>query len=154
MSKGFGSTFSITQQVCQCLCRQTDYSSCFVSSLAQLCHYTYAIPLTVLLQGFTYTCTSITYYILCNRQVPGTLSQVSCPLVASPTERDQPCDLCVTPGGDLWHILYFLQKPRQVKYHCYWLSMSWTSMVTLDLTSLAHHNSPEEGTTLCSHQKY
>ena len=30
-----------------------------------------------------------------------------------------------------------------VKYHCYWLGWSWTLTVTLDLTSLAHHNSPE-----------
>ena len=52
----------------------------------------------------------ITYYILCNIAVPGTLSQVSCLLVAFPTERDQHCDLCVTPGGDLWHIPYFLQS--------------------------------------------
>ena len=33
------------------------------------------------------------YYILHNIQAPGTLSQVSCLLVASPTERDQHCDL-------------------------------------------------------------
>ena len=64
MSKGFGSTFSITQQVHQHLSKQTDYSNCFVSSLAQLPHCAYAIPLTVLLQVFAYACTSIMYYIL------------------------------------------------------------------------------------------
>ena len=64
MSKGFGSTFSITQQVCQHLSKQTDYGNCFVSSLAQLLYYAYAAPLTVLLQGFAYTCTFITYYKL------------------------------------------------------------------------------------------
>ena len=102
-----------------------------MSSLAQLPHCTYAIPFTVLLQVFAYACTSIMYYILCNIQVPGTLSWVSCLLVASPTERDQHCDLCVAPGGDLWHIPYFPQKSRQVKYHCYQLRMSWTSTVTV-----------------------
>ena len=98
MSKGFGSTFSITQQVHQHLSKQTDYGNHFVSSLAQLPHCTYAIPITVPLQRFAYACTCITYYILHNIQVPGTLSQVSCQLVASPTERDQHCDLCVTQG--------------------------------------------------------
>ena len=71
---------------------------CFMSSLAQLSYCAYAIPLTVLLQVFAYTCTSITYYILHNIQAPGTLSQVSCLLVASPTERDQHYDLCIAPG--------------------------------------------------------
>ena len=40
----------------------------------------------------------------------GTLSWASCLLVASPTERDQHSDLCVAPGGDSWHIPYFLQS--------------------------------------------
>ena len=47
------------------------------------------------------------YYIA---EVPGALSWVSCPLMASPTERDQHCGLCVAPGGDLWHIPYFPQS--------------------------------------------
>ena len=135
MSKGFGSTFSITQWVCQHLSKQTDYDSCFVSSLAQLSHCAYAIPLTVLLRVFAYTCTSITYYILCNIQAPGTLSWVSFPLVASPTERDQHSDLCVAPGGDSWHIPHFPQKLMQVKYHYCWLRWSWTLMVTACMSS-------------------
>ena len=40
----------------------------------------------------------ITYYILCNIQAPGTLSRVSCLLVASPTERDQPVTFVLPQG--------------------------------------------------------
>ena len=78
----------------------------------------------------------------------GTLSQVSCPLVASPTERDQHCDLCVTQGGNLWHIPYFPQKPMQVKYHCCQLRWSWTSMVTKH--PLNEKETPTLTTCLCT----
>ena len=98
MSKGLGSTFSITQQVHQCLSKQTDYGNCFVSSLAQLllfclCNSLYCTIMRTHLHMY-----HIMYHILHNIQVPGTLSWVSCLLVASSTERDQLCDLCITPG--------------------------------------------------------
>ena len=93
---------------------------CFVSSLAQLHHCAYVIPLTVPLQGLAYTCMYITYYILCNIAVPGTLSWVSCLLVASPTERDQHYNLCIARGRSVVYSL-LPAKSRQVKYHCYWL---------------------------------
>ena len=57
MGKGLGSTFSITQQVHHHFSKQIHYSNCFVSSLAQLPICAYAILLTVLLRGYTYTCT-------------------------------------------------------------------------------------------------
>ena len=40
------------------------------------------------------------------------------------------CDLCIAPGGDLWHISYFPQTSVWVKYHCFWLRWSQTSTVT------------------------
>ena len=40
------------------------------------------------------------------------------------------CDLCVAPGEDSWHIPYFPQQSTWVKYHCYQLGWSQTSMVT------------------------
>ena len=49
MSKGLGSTFSITQQVHHHFGKQIHYGNCFVSSLAQLPICAYAILLTVLL---------------------------------------------------------------------------------------------------------
>ena len=70
MSKGLGSTFSITQQVCQCFSKQICYGNYFVSILAQLLHCTYAISLTVLLQVSVYACTlvCIIYYAIYKRQ--------------------------------------------------------------------------------------
>ena len=125
-----------------------------MSSLAQLLYCTYAIPITVPLQGLAYAYTSITYYILHNIQVRGTLSWVCYPLVASPTERDQHSDLCVAPGGDSWHIPYFPQKSRWVKYHCYQLSVSQTSMVTPEVWPCPHQDPgiPPTYTTTCDRQ--
>ena len=85
------------------------------------------------------------YYILHNIQVPGTLSQVSCLLVACPTERDQHCDLCVAPGGDSWHIPFFPKKLTQVKYHCCQLRWSWTLMVTSALAADVLHQCVDTG---------
>ena len=70
MSKGLGSTFSITQQVCQHFGKQIHYSNYFVSILAQLLHCTYAISLTVLLRVSVYTCTlvHIIYYTIYKHQ--------------------------------------------------------------------------------------
>ena len=60
----------------------------------------------------------------------GTLSQVSCPLVASPTERDQPVTFALPQGGFVAYSLLPTKTSVQVKYHYYWLGQSWTSTVT------------------------
>ena len=91
---------------------------CFVSGLAQLPHCAYAIPLTVPLWGLAYACTCITYYILHNTVVPGTLSQVSCLLVASPTEERS--------------VLWPLCCPEHLKFST-WFPQAWqTNALALD----------------------
>ena len=93
-----------------------------MSSLAQLLHCAYAIPLTVLLQGLDYACTSIIYYKL--HRASAQELQVKSPvhphsLVVSPTERDQSVTFALPWGRLVAYSLLPAKTSTQVKYHSY-----------------------------------
>ena len=140
MSKGLGSTFSVTQQVHQHLSKHTISrtllceQSCLASSLCLWNSY-YCTIMRIGLCMYIVSHT-IYYAIYCSSTRNSKSSLLSAGGI-SYWERSA-CDLCVAPGGDSWHIPYFLQKSRQVKYHCYWIRWSWISIVTCwDWMSLA-----------------
>ena len=58
------------------------------------------------------------------------------------------CDLCVTPGGDSWHLSYSSHHLKWVEHHSYRVSGPPTLTVTLDSTSYTHHDSSRKDDTM------
>ena len=149
MSKGLGSTFSITQQICQCFGKQIHYGNCFVSILAQLLH---SLMQYLLLYYYmdSITHVSVLHTINYTGQAP---RDSKSSLLSAPTcwwyllLREINCDLWVIPGET--HGIFPISHKDlcRRKHHCIQLYQSQASTVTLPIqlqanTPMVHRQDP------------